>query len=675
MRFKYQDHFVDGNGRVIKDGTVTVYLAGTSTPATIYADETTVTPITGSVVTTATDGLFGFWIDMVSGQKFKLVLSKANYVTQTYDDVAIGGGRECEFYYIGDFANSLATMVSRVGSDRVTVVVNVPITNSDTITTDPNTTLMFTAGGSITNTGTLTIGAPIEAGFYQIFSGAGTYQIKGEIKVDWFGTTSAAINQAFGAVVIVNPDEVAANTERPNTPTKVTFTPGREYVISGEITADAGRNMQIDFAGAYFSGTYDGVWFNIQGDNQYDPPTWKVGPSENLLINGPAYMINSGANTASVAFKLYGCTNTSVCHFKIEDFFKGIELGKSENFKIYSNQFVGVQYGVHMPPFVDTVGEDDDEGEDVLIWYTQNLRIYHNQFNPPSTGGVYAISIDRQVKGLRIWENGFGRLWDNVIYLANVADLNGDFEAIEIRGNHFENIKCPILYLKNYNAVAPFRGVSVENNNITVWPPSDYSGYEVFHIENTEGIRFDKNKYNFWANAGGYTIYSFDADCSKITVGNGESYKNRTPGTTTLTYFSYACDRDEITWLPETRHVWQNLTGYFQVEKSTGNETLDLDALLGSDYPHLLPKAVFIHLKAQDSASSTATSCYVAVRKDSGTSILESVHVQLEGVKNNSGIHAQGWIPVNTDGTIYLQVVATGTDTITLTVAVKLFLM
>ena len=51
----FQSTMQDGNGRVVDEGTVTVYLAGTTTLATIYAEETGAA-ITGSVVTTETDG-------------------------------------------------------------------------------------------------------------------------------------------------------------------------------------------------------------------------------------------------------------------------------------------------------------------------------------------------------------------------------------------------------------------------------------------------------------------------------------------------------------------------------------------------------------------------------------------------------------------------------------------
>ena len=92
-RFKYQSHFVDGNGSVVVDGTVTVSLTGTSTAATIYAAESGGAALSGGQTTSdSTDGSFSFWVDTSDhdiSQKFRVVLSKSNYKPQTYDDIVV----------------------------------------------------------------------------------------------------------------------------------------------------------------------------------------------------------------------------------------------------------------------------------------------------------------------------------------------------------------------------------------------------------------------------------------------------------------------------------------------------------------------------------------------------------------------------------------------------------
>ena len=91
MRYICQGVHRDGNGKVIQAGTISVFLAGTNTPANIYtatAGGTAVHSITGS----STDGSFSFWVDdgdYSATQKFKVVLSKANYNSVTYDNIVI----------------------------------------------------------------------------------------------------------------------------------------------------------------------------------------------------------------------------------------------------------------------------------------------------------------------------------------------------------------------------------------------------------------------------------------------------------------------------------------------------------------------------------------------------------------------------------------------------------
>jgi hypothetical protein len=81
----------DGHGHVILDGTVSVYLAGTTTAADVYEASTGGTAV-NSVTSSSTDGTFAFYVDLDAydaGQLFKVTLSKAGYSTSTYDDIAV----------------------------------------------------------------------------------------------------------------------------------------------------------------------------------------------------------------------------------------------------------------------------------------------------------------------------------------------------------------------------------------------------------------------------------------------------------------------------------------------------------------------------------------------------------------------------------------------------------
>ncbi len=91
-RFIHQGTWTDGNGVVVDEGTVTVYLAGGSTLATIYATETATSAATGSVVESDEYGHFVFWVDpgdYTTTQKFKYTLSKTAFESKTWDNIVI----------------------------------------------------------------------------------------------------------------------------------------------------------------------------------------------------------------------------------------------------------------------------------------------------------------------------------------------------------------------------------------------------------------------------------------------------------------------------------------------------------------------------------------------------------------------------------------------------------
>jgi len=91
-RYAYQSHFVDGNGTIVPNGTVTVYLSGTDTLATIYESSTGASTSSSQLTTDSNDGSFKFYVDTddyASDQSFRITLSKTNFRTQTYDDILI----------------------------------------------------------------------------------------------------------------------------------------------------------------------------------------------------------------------------------------------------------------------------------------------------------------------------------------------------------------------------------------------------------------------------------------------------------------------------------------------------------------------------------------------------------------------------------------------------------
>ena len=91
MRYVYQGTSTDQNGAVIKSCTVSVYLAGTTTAASVYTASSGGTAV-NSVTSDSTNGSFSFWVDTgdyATSQLFKITLSKTDFTSVSYDNLSI----------------------------------------------------------------------------------------------------------------------------------------------------------------------------------------------------------------------------------------------------------------------------------------------------------------------------------------------------------------------------------------------------------------------------------------------------------------------------------------------------------------------------------------------------------------------------------------------------------
>jgi len=89
-RYRYGSVLRDGNGCILESATVSVYLAGTTTAASIYTASSGGTAVNS--VTTDTDGSFEFYVDESDygyGQLFKLTGSLTGYTALSIDNVEV----------------------------------------------------------------------------------------------------------------------------------------------------------------------------------------------------------------------------------------------------------------------------------------------------------------------------------------------------------------------------------------------------------------------------------------------------------------------------------------------------------------------------------------------------------------------------------------------------------
>jgi hypothetical protein len=93
MRYPLRGKVRDGNGRVIVGAKVSVFLADTATAVTSYPTKTGGSNNFG-ISTTDSNGEWLIYLDDATYTivtLFDAVVSKTGYVTQTYEDITMGG--------------------------------------------------------------------------------------------------------------------------------------------------------------------------------------------------------------------------------------------------------------------------------------------------------------------------------------------------------------------------------------------------------------------------------------------------------------------------------------------------------------------------------------------------------------------------------------------------------
>ncbi len=173
-RHIFQGTFTDGMGRVVLSGTVSVYLAGTTTPASVYVASSGGVAV-NSITSSAIDGSFSFYVsdtDYNPSQRFDAILSKTHFISRTLHDIEIFKSEG----YIGDYAD-LVVFLSGVGSNERSIVICGTIVLAAVVTIPANVSCRVIKGGSFTGCGsfTLAINGSFSAGLYQVFDGAVTF--------------------------------------------------------------------------------------------------------------------------------------------------------------------------------------------------------------------------------------------------------------------------------------------------------------------------------------------------------------------------------------------------------------------------------------------------------------------------------------------------------------------
>lgn len=238
-----QDNVQDRNGNVLSGATVTVYLANSTTLASIYSAISGGTAITGSAVTSDSAGKYTFYIDdseYPPNQRFKIIASMTGYASQTDDYIKIIPDETYKYFVDAKATDqgaattrgdrSIKDLVDAIGTSRSATLIlahsgtgnttTYTLTTSETVPS--NIKIEIENGAILGGAGTLTVYSPghiFTSPYQQIYGGSGSlaFTVGGTVYVEWFGPDGTSDEVEINAAITSLPAaggkiELAAKT-------------------------------------------------------------------------------------------------------------------------------------------------------------------------------------------------------------------------------------------------------------------------------------------------------------------------------------------------------------------------------------------------------------------------------------------------------------------------------
>lgn len=250
-RYKLQGIARDGAGNIIADASVSVYLAGTTTAASVYKASSGGTAVNS--VDTDDEGFYELYVDSIDyslSQNFKITISKSGYTSKTFDEIDIFPGLpDYEIDVSSIYGNSsknatiLNTAITAVGTiDKMIFVLYPGVWTIDTDVTVPsNITLKIPSGALLQiSTGiTLTINGPFESGLYQVFDCVGTGSVSfsrnniSEVYPEWWCENTVPGTTDMTAAIQASVDSSYSKVKLQKT----------KYKISSSISLSQGKHL------------------------------------------------------------------------------------------------------------------------------------------------------------------------------------------------------------------------------------------------------------------------------------------------------------------------------------------------------------------------------------------------------------------------------------------------
>lgn len=350
----FRDVVQDKYGRAVAYADVTVYLAGTTTPATIYS-----TPQGSALANPFTTAANGELVFYAADGSYDVKVSKYGFGVTTSPGITIVSRKQ--LLYVSAYA-SLTDAVASIGASEVTLIIDTPATiTADTLI--PTTmTVQVTRPGTITQTATWALGfnGPLVTELRSIFIGFssgdvtfGSGSVK-EVYPEWWGAKAdnttdsgpaiqyaiSSLRYSFGNVKL---QHGAYKKSIPITMyQKVSLSGAGMYVTTIENSVININGIDIESNSLFYRGSsISGLTINGKsGDTtnigiSFGEYGHAHGKFSDILINGFGYGIKGTDNVWECTFERIRNTSPIICSFH----FVGVDGSNSDNLwsKCYSD--------------------------------------------------------------------------------------------------------------------------------------------------------------------------------------------------------------------------------------------------------------------------------------------------------------------------------------------------
>jgi parallel beta-helix repeat protein len=426
MRYNFKSVARDGAGNIVPSATVSVYLAGTTTAASVYAAYTGGTAVNS--VTSGTDGVYEFYVDDTDyavGQRFKIYISKTGYSSITHDYMTI-------FDINAAFVcNAVSITSSCTASSLGYSELNVLVDGLFTIATGQ----------------TFTIDVPFTAGLYQVFNCVGTGAVAGlkEANVLWFGAVGDGVTESRDAI------QAAVNSlvEGGNLiiPPAVSYYKVTATQLSEAITISTAINVKLDgeLRATAHTLQVNPPWImNITADGT------TVRGTGSFKGDGGFVLTNDGVNDNEPGLLLINADNVTVSGITFVDPQEiGILLKNANKALINNCTFTG--------------GPDLADAVDTVYFYISminggnNITISNNRFTMDSAGGSARQAIytggSSRLYGLQITGNQFYNIHEHAIYSIMADNSLAANNTIIYTQDEDDQLGCAIAWGGSENVV------------------------------------------------------------------------------------------------------------------------------------------------------------------------------------------------------------------------------